>query len=198
MKNSGFDEKQGLTFENCCNQVPQGVEDSVATSVLLIRTWRHGDSSTSTSPYAVGRTIDIHRSLDNTVFSSSQPWNQVADLTRQLRAHTTQAGDLWTLGQPVEPSCWLLQSGDGFYLNRYQGAMTAMTHKKLSLQKPVQTHLERFPTKLVWPGSALRTSSPMRFDQLGMTTYDYMTCPEIPEITCPVQCGLVGLCCSML
>lgn len=36
MKNSGFDEKQGLTFENCCNQVPQGVEDSVVTSVLLI------------------------------------------------------------------------------------------------------------------------------------------------------------------
>ena len=59
MKNSGFDEKQGLTFENCCNQVPQGVEDSVVTSVLLIRTWRHGDSSTSTSPYAVGCTIDI-------------------------------------------------------------------------------------------------------------------------------------------
>ena len=142
MKNSGFDEKQGLTFENCCNQVPQGVEDSVVTSVLLIlliRTWRHGDSSTSTSPYAGGCTIDIHRSLDYTVFSSSQPWNQVADLTCQLRAHATQAGDLWTLGQPVEPSCWLLQSGDGFYLNREKPRSydSAMMRKKLSLQKPV-------------------------------------------------------------
>lgn len=109
----------------CCNKRP----------INFIRKWRHGDSSTSTSPYAVGCTIDIDRSLDYTVFSSSQPWNQVADLTRQLRAHATQAGDLWTLGQPVEPSCLLTLAMWWWVLPEPlpRSYDSAMMRKKLSL-----------------------------------------------------------------